>query len=52
MKQFDDNNLPDGARQAVLENAVEQYNEANNTHYDPFDLWLEYVEKSSNFKKK
>jgi hypothetical protein len=44
MSTFDDADAPDGAWQAMLEDAVRQYNEANGTDFDPFDAWLAYCE--------
>lgn len=43
MKDFDDDELPDGAWQAVLMDAVTYFNEAAGTSYDPFETWLAYT---------
>ncbi len=45
MSTFDDSDAPDGAWQAMLEDAVTQYNEQNNTDFDPFEAWLAYCER-------
>lgn len=44
MQDFDDNEAPDGAWQAQLEDAVDTFNEAYETNYDPFESWLEYIQ--------
>lgn len=44
MEDFDNAELPDGAWQAVLEDAVTTFNEENNTQFDPLDSFLEYVQ--------
>lgn len=38
----DDADQPDGAWQAIIENAVTFYNEENGTDFDPFDGWMAY----------
>lgn len=43
MEDFDNAELPDGAWQAALEDAVKTFNEENDTHYDPFESFLEYT---------
>lgn len=47
MALLDNPDLSDGAWQAVLENAVTAFNEANGTDYDPFNTWLSYVRRNS-----
>src|SRR6478752_9383488 len=46
METHDDNDMPDGAWQAMLQGAVEEFNEDNGTNHDPYDMFLEYVEWS------
>jgi hypothetical protein len=43
MESMNDDDLPDGAWEAVLEAAVEQYNELESTNFDPHTMFLEYV---------
>ncbi|WP_263082166.1 hypothetical protein [Endozoicomonas sp. Mp262] len=38
---------PDGARQAILENAVDDFNAMNGTCYDSFDAYINYLKASS-----
>ena len=38
---------PDGARQAILENAVDDFNAMNGTHYDSFDAYITYLKTKS-----
>lgn len=40
----DDDDLPDGAWQAVIEDAVTMYNQMRGTEFDPFEAWLYYIE--------
>jgi hypothetical protein len=49
MELFDDDDAPDGAWQAILEDAVETFNEANGTNYDPNDAFHDYIENSGNY---
>lgn len=43
MDGYDNDSLPDGAWQAMLEIAVEQFNESNDTNYDPFTEWHNWM---------
>lgn len=47
---FDDDEAPDGAWQAMIEDGVRQYNEEYGTNYDPFETWLAYVNQKSEKK--
>ena len=40
---FNDDSLPDGAWQAMLEDGVKEYNRKNGTRYDPFDGFMYYI---------
>lgn len=48
MELFDDPEAPDGAWQAMLEDAVRQYNEEHGTSYDPYESWLAYTQRHEN----
>jgi len=43
-----DNDLPDGAYCAVLEELVDEWNEYNNTNYDSNETMLEYFNYKNN----
>ena len=44
LQAFDDDDLPDGAWQAKIEDGVVAWNEDKGTNLSPFDTWVEYVE--------
>lgn len=44
MYQADDDDMSDGAWQAMIEGAVNDYNRANKTKFDSFEAWLWYIE--------
>ncbi len=43
MSVSDDDDAPDGAWWAMLEEAVVRYNEQHNKHYDPFETVHAYI---------
>lgn len=45
MESFDDDELPDGAWQGMLMNAVDHFNESEGTKYDPHEMWLQYTQR-------
>ena len=44
MEGHDNDNLPDGAWQGVLEDAVHIFNTKYNTTYDSHDSFMQYIE--------
>lgn len=44
MDAWDHPNTPDGAWQAMLEEAAEEWGRANNIEVDGFDAFMEYLE--------
>lgn len=44
MESFDDDDAPDGAWQAMLMQAVTDYNETYEANYDPNEMFLAYCE--------
>ncbi len=49
---FDDDDLPDGAWQAKIEDGVEEWNKDHPTaKLDPFDTWLAYIKACENQEK-
>jgi len=44
MQANDDSDLPQGAWQAMLEDAVEAYNNQHGTNFDPYDMFMEYIQ--------
>lgn len=51
IETFDDDDLPDGAWQCMIEDSVEMYNEANNTKYNPTDVFIYYCMLKQNNEK-
>lgn len=51
MEAFDDEDAPDGAWQAMLEDAVNEFNESQGTTFDSNDMFLEYVQRNADKKK-
>lgn len=47
----DNDDLPDGAWQAVIEDAVIVYNKQHKTKFDPFEAWLTYIQSPFRDKK-
>lgn len=45
MAAVDDDSASDGAWQAMLEDAVHEFNRQNNTNFDSFDMFIEYVQR-------
>jgi len=43
MDIYNDQSLPDGAWQAMLQDAVEVYNKVNGTDHEPHQSFLDYV---------
>lgn len=50
MDAFNDEDAPDGAWWAILENAVTFFNAENETSYDPFEMVHAYITRSSEEK--
>jgi hypothetical protein len=44
MSAVDNDEMPDGARQAMLEHAAEQWGDDNGVDVDGFDAFMEYVQ--------
>jgi len=44
MQDYDNADLPDGAWQAQLEDAVEEYNCEHDTDYDPYNTFIKYCQ--------
>lgn len=42
MDSLNNHELPDGAWQAQLEEAVVSYNDAMGTNFDPYDTFIDY----------
>ena len=43
MEDFDNAELPDGAWQEQLEDAVREYNETFGTTHDPYNTFVKYI---------
>lgn len=48
LQAFDDDEAPDGAWQAKIEDGVVAWNEDNNKDLNPFNTFLNYVEEHEN----
>lgn len=44
MQANDNDELSDGAWQAMLEDSVKAYNRNHKTNYDPFEMFMEYIQ--------
>lgn len=51
LQAFDDDSLPDGAWQAMIEDGVTAWNEAEKANLDPFENFLEYVAETEDRQK-
>jgi len=51
MEAFDDEDAPDGAWQAMLEDAVNEFNESQGTTFNSNDMFIEYVQRNADKKK-
>ncbi len=47
LADHDLDDLPDGAWQQMIEDAVEEWNRLFKTKYDPYDTWLAYIERKA-----
>lgn len=48
MQAHDHDDVSDGAWQAMLEDAVEMFNDQNNTAFDPHNMFHEYLQWRTN----
>ena len=47
MSAYDNDDLPDGAWQAMLEDGAKAFSKEFEIHIDPYDAFMEYVEHGS-----